>query len=291
MPALIWTGSQFTLFARLHTGEPVHRSSADWHNWIAPVTFPGWVVMTSGLSAAISNEGTHAYLFGRGPDNQIWWGKTSNGANWQLMGAVPFGTFTTGPAVAVSEDGRKIHLAATGGDRRMYHVESNDGGHHWSGVHAIGQGTFTSAPAIAATQDGSSVHLFGRGTDYRIWTNSYAGSWQPHWKPIGKGLFTSGPGATISWDDTTVHVMGRGTDRGLWHNSTDGPAGWHAHWNRVPDEGTFNSAPAMTRGPSTTDVHIAAVGGDATIYINHSGDGGRTWDGPVQLANDPGLYI
>jgi photosystem II stability/assembly factor-like uncharacterized protein len=101
----------------------------------------------------------------------------------------------TGPAVAVSVNGRSIsiHLAAIGMDRRMYYISSENGGQTWTQVAPIGAGTFTSAPAIISSKDGNVIRVFGRGEDFRIWNNWNAnpGS-QPHWEPIGQGIFSSG---------------------------------------------------------------------------------------------------
>lgn len=292
MPALTSTGSHFTLFARLHTGEVIRRSSTDsGQTWSDPITFPGWI-MTSGLAAGCSSDGQKAYVFGRGTDNQIWWGKTTDGTNWQGSWAVPFGTFMTGPAVTVSGDGNVIHLLAVGMDRRMYHIQSGDGGQHWSDVQPIGQGVFTSAPAAAARFDGGNLHVFGRGDDYRIWTNTLAaGQWQPHWTPIGQGIFTSGPGATTEFDGSTVHVMGRGTDRQLWHNSSDSFGGpWQPHWNQMSQYGTFDSAPSLAHGGGP-DLYVAALGGDFNVWLNHSSSSGQTWENAWPVGPNAGFFI
>ena len=297
-PALIaWPGNSatnLTVFARKASGHLIRRHSADGGaHWGPEASFGAWV-MTSGLAATTSPDGVHQYIFGRGTDNQIWFGKSADsGASWQGSWAVPFGTFMTGPAVGVTANGQGLHLVAIGMDRHMYHVTSGDGGKAWSAVTTIGAGTFTSAPAITVSSDGSLVHVFGRGDDFRIWTNSSAGTgWQPHWAPIGQGVFTSGPGAAASTDGSRVHVICRGTDRAIWHNWTTGYAQpFQPHWANLTAGGTFNSAPALAmRGPGP-ELYVAALGGDYAIWNNHSLNEGGSWAGPTQLGPNPGLFI
>jgi len=307
MPALIFGGGTQTVCARRHTGAVTYRSAASGDGaWTAPQICPGWV-MTSGLAAACSDDGKVAYLLGRGADNQIWFGKSTEGATWRGAYPVPAGIYITGPAVGVSADGMTVHIVAIGMDRRMFHTLSTDGGAHWTTEGPIGAGLFTSAPAITVSADGSQLTVFGRGDDYRIWTNHFDGSWQSAWQPIGhgpftsgqgadttgQGLFTSGPGAAASADGSTVHVMARGTDTAmsLWHNQGSGqPGDWQSEWTNVPDS-TCVSAPSLCRGASPADLYVATIGDDFTLHVSHSGDAGSTWDGPYQVGPDTDFFL
>jgi CubicO group peptidase (beta-lactamase class C family) len=298
MPALVATGSAgniLTVFARQRDGVVVYRQSTNGgQSWGAAIPMPGWI-MTSGLSAAAPPDGNPIFLFARGADNQIWYVKSPDGGqNWQGAWAVPFGTFMTGPAVAASStpQGTGLHLAAIGMDRRMYYVQSLDGGQNWSPVATIGDGTFTSAPAIAVSNDGILVHVFGRGDDWRFWRNWNAGSgWQPNWQPVGEGIFASSPGATASKDGSRVHVMGRGLDRDLYHNWTTGLGQpFQPHWKSL-SSGSFISAAALAADTPGQNIYAAALGDDFAIYINHSASEGGPWDGPRQVGPNPGFFI
>jgi CubicO group peptidase (beta-lactamase class C family) len=296
MPALVATGESLTVFARKQSGDIIRRQSTNaGKTWNAAIAMPGWI-MTSGLAAAATPDGSHMFLFGRGTDNQIWFGKSSDGGQtWQGSWPVPFGTFMTGPAVGVSMNGQAIgiHLVAVGMDRKMYHIKSGDGGQTWGATAAIGEGTFTSAPAITVSNDGNLVHVFGRGDDYRFWHNWTTGSsWQPHWVTIGDGVFTSGPGATASADGSRVHVMGRGTDRDMWHNWTTGSGQpFQPHWKTLAQGSSFVSAPSLAMHGAGADLYLAAFGDDFAIWANHSGNEGGTWDGFYQVGPNPGLFI
>jgi CubicO group peptidase (beta-lactamase class C family) len=296
MPALVstgYSGQDLTVFARQRNGEVIHRQSTDGgKHWGAAIPMPGWI-MTSGLAAGATPDGSHMFLFGRGTDNQIWFAKASGRQGWQGSWPVPFGTFMTGPAVAITVSGQAIgiHLVAVGMDRHMYYIHSGDGGQTWSQPATIGNGTFTSAPAIIASKDGNVIRVFGRGDDFRIWNNWNANpGWQPHWAPIGQGIFSSGPAATASDDGTLVHVMARATDRNMWQNWTTGyGTPFQPHWQPLAPMAPFISAPALAM--SGVNIHAAAFGDDFTIWANYSADAGESWTGFSQVGPNPGLFI
>lgn len=296
MPALVVSGNLgqiLTVFARKHHGHLIRRQSANGgQTWGPELPFSGWV-MTSGLAAAATPDGSHMFLFGRGTDNQIWYAKSSDaGQNWQGSWPVPFGTFMTGPAVAVSVSGPGIgiHLAAVGMDRRMYYVHSADGGQTWSQVANIGNGTFTSAPAIIASKDGTLVRVFGRGDDFRIWNNWASPVWQPHWAPIGQGIFSSGPGAVASDNGAVVHVMARGTDRNMWQNWTTGlNTPFQPHWQALAPKGNHMSAPSLALHGN--NMYAAAFGDDFAIGVNHSADAGSSWAGAKPVGPQAGPFL
>jgi CubicO group peptidase (beta-lactamase class C family) len=295
MPALVATGTggnALTVFARKHDGTLICRQSTNaGQSWGAEIPIPA-EPMTSGLAATAGGfGGSLMFVFGRGTDNQIWYSKSSDGGqHWENAGAVPFGTFLTGPAVAratTAETGVVLHLVAIGTDRHMWYVRSEDGGTTWNQPQPIAQGTFTSAPAIIASDNSNLVRVFARGDDFRLWENSNTGAgWQPHWQPIGQGLFVSGPAATF--DGSNVHLFARGTDSAIWHNSAGGASQpFQPHYKPIPN-GTFMSAPAAA---AAQNLYLAAFGGDFTIYVNRSTDGGATWAGPRQVGPNPGFFI
>ena len=209
--------------------------------------------MTSGIAAAAAPNGA-VYVCGRGTDNQIWYGKSANGATrWSGAWAVPMGLFETGPAIGIDATGAVVHVAAVGTDHKMLLGRSLSGGTSWMDAKTIGSGLFTSNPAIAVSADGQIIHVFGRGTDYRIWYNKSTNSgddFQPHWTPIGEGIFTTGPAAGCSSNGARVHVAARGfwqdgIGYSLWTNTSANVGNnFNKHWQRT-NLGQFLYAPDL----------------------------------------------
>jgi hypothetical protein len=203
--------------------------------------------------------------------------KTDSQSAWTSL---PNGTFLTGPATAMSDDGTKIIVVALGSDNRFWAAYSSDAGSTWNAWNPIGEGTFQSAPAIAMTPNGAQVQIFGLGMDNALWQAvSMDGgiNWMVAWQQLPTGTFTSAPSACISSDGKQLHVVARGTDNKFWRGfSSDGGNTWDLAWG-VMGEGVFISAPACVMSDDGAQVRVYGRGTDSKFYQGYSTDGGNTW--------------
>lgn len=195
--------------------------------------------------------------------------------------SLPEGTFLSGPAVASSNDGKKLHVFGLGMDNRIWRAFSADGGLSWPVSWApIGEGKFVSAPAVAVSADGSQVHVFGRGLDNKIWRAHSAdggSTWALNWAPIGTGTFNSAPAAAISDDGNHLHVFGRGMDNRVWRaHSSSGGDHWNLAWVPI-GEGTFISGPAAVISGNGQALHVFGRGMDHHIWRAFSSNGGASF--------------
>ncbi len=302
-PAITCTGKgTLIIFGRRHDGFIHFRRSSDGGaNWGPSTPLTGWE-MTSGIAAAAAPNGA-VYVCGRGTDNQIWYGKSANGAtSWSGAWAVPMGLFETGPAIGIDATGAVVHVAAVGTDHKMYLGRSLSGGTSWMDAKTIGSGLFTSNPAIAVSADGQIIHVFGRGTDYRIWYNKSTNGgndFQPHWTPIGEGIFTTGPAAGCSSNGARVHVAARGfwqdgIGYSLWTNTSANVGNnFNKHWQRT-NLGQFLYAPAFACDSGGTDLYVAALFGDFNLYTTHSNKidtTGQVWEQAVEVGPNPEYFM
>ncbi len=195
---------------------------------------------------------------------------------------LPDGTFLSAPAVAASNDGKRLHVFGVGLDHKIWRGFSPDGGATWSLAWApIGSGTFVSSPAAAVSADGMHLHVFGRGTDGRMWhAHSPDGglSWPVAWLPIGSATFNSAPAAAISDDGKSLHVFGRGTDNRIWRAfSADGGSHWDLAWAPI-GAGTFMSDPAAALSGDGHHLHVFGRGADNRMWRAYSTNGGSAWE-------------
>src|SRR5271157_2072343 len=211
---------------------------------------------------------------------------STDGQSWTVdapaaLQALDAGSFLSGPAAAVSSNGKSLHVFGRGQDSRIWRAYSADGGNSWQVAWApIGEGVLTSAPAAAISADGKQLHVFGRGVDNKFWRAYSAdggNSWQVAWAPIGDGTFMSGPAAAISADGKHLHVFGRGVDNKFWHAySSDGGNSWQVAWVPIGD-GVFTSAPTAAMSADGKKLHVFGRGADNKFWRAYSGDGGATW--------------
>jgi hypothetical protein len=199
----------------------------------------------------------------------------------QPINVIGSGAFQSGPAAALSADGKQMHVFGRGQDNRIWQALSLDGGIHWTLAWApIGEGVFKSEPAAAVSADGKRLHVFALGTDDRIWrAYSIDGgkTWAVAWEPIGSGTFNSAPAAAISADGKRLQVFGVGTDNRIWRAfSADAGAHWNVAWSPIGD-GVFSSAPAAAMSADGQRVNIMARGQDNRIWRAYSADGGSNW--------------
>jgi hypothetical protein len=185
--------------------------------WVSP----GTLSPTGGLA-----------VFGRGPDNRLWWRhQTSSGwSRWASLG----GTITSRPTAAYWQGPESgiLGVFARGADgavwgRVEYHVSGHTAWTSWSsyGGHLL-TGT---GPAVAFTH--GRIFLAAVGTDRAVWVrhNSPSG-WRP-WHSIG-GHTTVVPALATPADGVVV-AFARGTTNTASYNEFHGQtagvtAGWHS---------------------------------------------------------------
>jgi hypothetical protein len=241
-------------------------------------------------------RGSKLLLFGRTDSKYIEKNDSSDhGTHWGIWRTLPDGVHLSGPATAMSEDGRKIIVVVMGSDTRYWAAYSSDGGSTWNPAWVpIGEGVFKSAPAIVMTPDGKQVQIFGVGLDNNIWraVSSDGGSnWYIGWQVLPEGNFTSAPSACISRDGKKLHVMGRGSDNKFWRGfSGDGGNTWDLAWWPM-GEGIFISAPACVMAADGTHLRVYGRGTDNKFWEAYSPDGGSTWTNMWGVAEDNGTFI
>ncbi len=209
-----------------------------------------------------------------------------SGGEWSNNKRIGSGTFTSGPSVAMSADGKQIHVVGRGQNSRFWRAFSNNAGTDWAVAWAeMEHGVFRSAPAVICSNDGKRVYVFGRGKDDRIWfarsTNgggSFAGWW-----PIGQGVFQSAPSACCTADGMRISVVATGTDNRAWRAlSTDGGMNWQVAWSPIL-QGLLTSAPAVVSSDDGKRVRVFGRGQDKRIWRAWSDDSGNSWAGWSQI--------
>ena len=277
----------------------------------------GWSLgsgqFTSAPATAMSRDGTHRVVFGRGSSssNSAYFGASSSdgGYNWTGWTQVPVGvSFKSAPAVAMSADGKQVFLFGRGGDDCMWYADSPNGGsswpHGWRKVTVPGPGadpSFTSGAAAVVSPDGKQVHVFARGKDDRIWraySSNGAQSWDIAFVPINQGTFNSGPAAVLSSQDgNQLHVIARGKDNRFYRafsgNASGGNPTWSLDWTPI-GTGLFTSAPAAVLDRFGHHLLVFGRGTDGkTIFQASSQDGGASWPSgwvPVDM-NPPSTVL
>lgn len=194
------------------------------------------------------------------------------------------GIFISGPAAAVSDDGKRLHVLGLGTDNKMYHASSANGGKTWDkDWRSIGELKFTSAPAAAVSSDGKKLHVFGRVPNGRLMhsSSSDAGAtWDKRSKIIGLGKFTSAPAAAVAGFGMNLHVFGRGIDNKIWYTSSSRSGddwGDQTNWHHIGQK-TFDSAPAAAVSGSGKELHVFGRATDDRMWHAFSSDSGKDFD-------------
>jgi hypothetical protein len=186
--------------------------------WVSP----GTLSPTGGLA-----------VFGRGPDNRLWWRQqTSSGwSSWASLG----GTITSRPTAVYWQcpDSEILGVFARGADGAVWgRVEYHVSGHTtWTSWSSYGSHLLTgTGPVVAFTR--GRIFLAAVGTDHAVWVrhNSPGGGWRP-WHSIG-GHTTVDPALATPADGVVV-AFARGSagtaPYNEFHGQTAGvTAGWHS---------------------------------------------------------------
>jgi CubicO group peptidase (beta-lactamase class C family) len=213
----------------------------DWQgSWPAPFgTF-----MTGPAVAASSNpQGVGLHLVAIGMDRRMYYVYSANGGqNWSAVEAIGQGTFTSAPAIAVSNDGTLVYVFGRGDDWRIWYNWNAEAGWqpHWT---PIGEGIFSSGPGATSSKDGTRLHVMGRGMDsdmWHNWTNGAGQPFQPHWNKLSSGSFISAPALAADAPGQNLYVAALGDDFTIYTNHTASVgAPWDGSTQVGPNPGFF----------------------------------------------------
>jgi hypothetical protein len=208
-------------------------------------------------------------VFGRGPDNRLWWRhQTSSGwSRWASLG----GRITSRPTAVYWQgpDSGILGVFARGADgavwgRVEYHVSEHTDWTPWSsyGGHLL-PGT---GPAVAVTH--GRIFLAATGTDRAVWVrHNSPGGWRP-WHSIG-GRTTATPALATPADGIVV-AFARGTARTASYNEFRGQtAGVTAGWHSLG--GTLTSGLTAVPGQvesATAFTSVFALGPDHQAWVD-----------------------
>lgn len=119
-------------------------------------------------------------VFGRGPDNALWYRFFIDGIwrEWKSLG----GGLTSPPA-AISWGNGRIDVFARGTDNALWHRAFTGGNWSWSRWESLG-GVLSTGPAVASWGP-RRLDVFVRGTDNTIFQRTFHGSWRP-WRSLAE---------------------------------------------------------------------------------------------------------
>jgi hypothetical protein len=211
---------------------------------------------------AVVQTGTGLAVFGRGPDNALWWIHQATGgvwSSWQSLGGVI--TSQPGAAAGVTVGfGPVVALGRGTGGALWYRAQGTGGG--WSGWRSLGGQLLPGTGPAAVTTAGGDLAVAVTGTDHHVWLFSPTGTKVYGWLDFGgRTSSTPGIGSDAPRRDIQVQfiVFARGTDNALWSNYSGLAIGTPVGWTSLG--GRLTSGPAAATVP-TGATYVFALGTD-----------------------------
>jgi len=284
---VVWTDKLNTTTAALYYTRSINAGLT----WSNPVALTD--VAANGWNPAIAVNGLNIHLVWRNIVNNVrlsYYKRSTDGGRSWCSNVMLDSAVADWPAVAVS--GYNIYVvndivtSSSPYNTEIFFIKSTDNGKTWSTHKQITFSTGRSEDE-AITAQGSNIYMSwndNRNGQMQIFykhSSDYGETWEPEVAVAPPSCYST----MVSADSANIDIPYAGATSGKYQlhlvQSTDNGVSWGTNIDLTKDTAKTYAYPYMVRDGN--DLHLtylkAGVGGQ---YL-HSGDGGKSWDAPVNF--------